>query len=577
MKARLFRPLYVLGMGLILTACATSSPPPSELVVIPPVEPTAEPQDATPVVYGNFAKDTLYDLLTAEIAGQRNRYDIALGNYILQARQTRDAGIVERAMRVAEFLGVQEPALDMALLWTEVSPDNPEALRAAALHLARSGRHEEAMQAMEQVLALQGETHFDFLALAAAQTDADSRKAMLQSVQQLREKYPQNAQLVFANALLLQQDQQEEAALALLESYPQSASAPQSTMLHSQLLMARGDTDRAVAMLQEGLRHSPGDNRMRLLLARTLVAKNEFAAAGEQFRVLAEQNPDDPDLLLSLALVNLEAEQFEDAATYFEQLLEQDPENDTARYHLGLAYQELGRPDDALQAWTQVQPGREFLTSRLRISQMLADQQRETELAQQLTTDRARDPGNALSLYLIEIETLSSGQPELAYQRANEALEQFKLDSNLLYIRALLAEKTGRPEQLEADLQMVIDQEPDNSMALNALGYTLADRNVRLDEALKMIERAAKIDPDDPAITDSLGWVHYRLGNLDKAEAYLRKAYAAFPDQEVAAHLGEVLWVRGKRDEARRIWDEALENDPDAPLVHSTRQRLENP
>ena len=160
-------------------------------------------------------------------------------------------------------------------------------------------------------------------------------------------------------------------------------------------------------------------------------------------------------------------------------------------------------------------------------------------------------------------------------QQANHALSEFEQDTNLLYTRAILAERLGNPAGLEADLRSILQREPENAMALNALGYTLADRNDRLDEALVLIEQAHKLKPEDPAILDSLGWVHYRLGNLDLAEELLRRAFAAFPDAEVGAHLGEVLWQQGKQREARRVWEDAAEQSDDSTLIDATRERLE--
>lgn len=562
----------LLALALALTGCATTQSPSA-----PPSIPTASAIEAVeaPIAYGQFSTDTLFDLMVAEIAGQRNRYDIALDNYLSQARKTRDAGVTERAMRVAEFLGAHQPALEMAMLWTEVDAKNPEAFRAAALHQARAGQHELAMQSMQQVLNMQGETHFDFLALAAAQTDDSTRTAMLESISQLLEKNPQNAQLVFSKALLLQQGGDDDAALAVLDQHPQAATAPPALMLRARVLAGGGHNQDAIDILQQGLVEHPGDTRMRLLLARLLVAKGDLQAAGSQFSTLIEQNPGDSDLLLSLALVHLENNQFAQAARHLEHLVEAEPENDTALYHLGIAYRELGRSEAALRAWLQVQAGREYLGSRLLISQLLAEQSAYEKLAQIMLAERASNPDLALQLYLIEIETLAEKAPDIARPRVDQALDTFKRDASLLYARAMLAEKAGDIAAMETDLRRILQDEPDNAMVLNALGYTLADRNEQLDEALKLIEQAAALEPNDPAITDSLGWVHYRLGNLDLAETYLRKAYLLYPDHEVAAHLGEVLWMRGKRKEARRIWDNALQDNPQSPIIRSTRQRLE--
>ncbi|KKN95293.1 hypothetical protein LCGC14_0178200 [marine sediment metagenome] len=577
-KASPKRTLLAAVIGLWISGCAVHGTPPipaQPSADSPAVSPVVEVPEPAPVVYGQFSKDTLYALLAAEIAGQRNRFDMALNNYVEQAHATRDVGIIARALQVSEFLGARQPALEMATLWVDVAPDDPEALRAAALQLARAGEHEQAMAMMQGVLAKHGETHFDFLTLAAAQTDAATRQAVLQSLQQLQQQYPDNAQLVFATALLLQQDGREDEALALLDANPVVHSAEAAIMLHSQLLVSQGETQRAISMLQQGLRDFPDDTRMRLLLARMLIANDDFDAAAVQFKQLVEQNPDDMELLLTLGLVNLESGDAKAAVDYLEHAATLDPENSVASYHLGLAYQEAGRPDDALQAWQEVGDSNEFLTSRLQISRLLIDEQRTDELAAMFAADRNNYPSNALQLYMIEIETLIEIDPELAMARTNEALEQFELDSNLLYTRAMLAEQLGNPDGLERDLRLIIEREPDNAMALNALGFTLADRNERLEEALALIERAYALEPEDPAITDSLGWVHYRLGNLEMAEELLRQAYRAFPDQEVAAHLGEVLWHQGRKEEARTIWQEASENEPDSPLIDSTRQRLE--
>ncbi|UAW97925.1 tetratricopeptide repeat protein [Halopseudomonas nanhaiensis] len=541
----------------------------------PVVEAPAAPEEAEEIVYGQFTKDSLFALLTAEIAGQRNRFDVALVNYLDQARTTRDAGVIARAMQVAEFLGAHEQALEMALLWVEVAPNDSEALRAGALQLARAGEHSQAMQLMQRVLDLHGETNFDFLALAAAQTDAKTRQSMLQSLEGLRQQHPDNAQLTFSTALLLQQEGRKEEALKLLQALPDSAASQPTIMLQARLLADQGLTEKAIESLQEGLRNFPDDTRMRLLMARLLVAEDNMDAAATQFAALVQQNPDDAELLLTLGLVNLENDDPQAAIDYLQRAEQVSPGNSVARYHLGLAHQAAGDDEQAIEAWRSVGPGNEFLTSRLQLAQALAKQGRTEELGEIMTADRNVYPQHALPLYLLEVEALTAVDIRLAIQRIDEALQAFDGHSDLLYTRAMLHEQQGDHAAFESDLRTIIADDPDNAMALNALGYTLADRNERLDEALALIERAHAIDSDDPAIIDSLGWVHYRLGNLERAEAYLRQAYKAMPDQEVAAHLGEVLWQQGNRREAVKLWEEAAQRSDDDSLIRATRERLE--
>ena len=562
-------PLLLALGGLLLGGCsALSTPEPAA-----PAPAAAVEKPAEPVEYGQFRQDTLYDLLTAEIAGQRNRFDIALDNYIYQARETRDAGVTERAMRVAEFLGAEKPALDMALLWVELDSQNPEALRSAAIHLARTGQHEQAMDMMQRALDLHGETHFDFLALAAAETDEPTRKALLESLSQMLQRHPENTQLAFAKALLLQQAGRSQEALELLEQHPGTDKAPAAILLHSRLVI-ENDPKRAQEILYRGLESFPADTRLRLLLARMLVSSGDYRAASTQYAKLVRDNPDDPDLRLSLGLVYLELGDSAEAVDQLQQVLDTNPNNNTARYHLGNAQLANGDPDAALETWQSINSGTELLTSRLQISQLLVKQGHLDALSELLQKDREEYPQHALTLYQIEIETLAD-QPEQAIERTNAALRAYPVESSLLYTRAMLNEQLGNSEAAVQDLSTIIEREPDNAMALNALGYTLADRNERLDEALDLLQRAAALAPDDPAVRDSLGWVHYRLGNLDRAEQLLRDAFTNFPDQEVAAHLGEVLWRQGNKREARQVWRQGLEQAPDSQLIPATRERLE--
>lgn len=525
--------------------------------------------------YGSFSEDTMFSLLTAEIAGQRNRFDIALSNYVEQARETRDPGVAERAFRIAEYLGADQEALDTSLIWAKAAPDNLDAQRAAAIQLARTGQYDESMVYMEKVLNGQGDTHFDFLALSAAETDPDTRAGLLQSFDRLLKKYPDNGQLLFGKALLLQQDGRPQEALHLLEDNSASKHDVAPLLLRARLLQSMKRSDEALPLLKAGIKEHPDDKRVHLAYARLLVEQNRLEDAKAEFSALVEQFPDDDDLRFSLALVCLEAQAWDEAKVYLQELVERDSHVDSAHFNLGRLAEEQKDPETALKEYALVGPGNDFLPAQLRSTEILLDQKRFDEASRRLAETRDRQPDYAIQLYLIEAEGLSNrDQVDRAWSVIQQGLKQFPDDLNLLYTRSMLAEKRNDLAQMEQDLRLIIQREPDNAMALNALGYTLADRTTRYSEARDLIQKAHSLNPDDPAILDSLGWVNYRLGNLSEAETYLRKALERFPDHEVAAHLGEVLWAQGKQSEARKVWATALQSQPDSAVLRDTMQRL---
>ena len=550
---------------------------------IAPVSPDATPPaaDTTPApapkpqVYSSFTEDTVFSLLSAELAGQRNRFDIALDNYVTQAINTQDPGVSERAFHIAEYVGADQAALDTSLIWAKNDPTNLEAQRAAAIQLARAGRYDDSMAYMEKVLQGQGDTHFDFLALSAAETDADTRNGLLTSFDRLLKKYPKNGQLIFGKALLLQQNGDAQGALKLLEDNQANDGDVTPVLLRARLLQGMDRGKEALPILEKSIRQYPDDKRLRLTYARMLVEQNRMDDAKVEFSSLVQQFPDDDELRYSLALVCLEAKAWDEAVGYLEDLIARGSHVDSAHLNLGRVYEERNDPQNALAEYAQVGPGNDYLPAQLRQSDILMSNGSVAEASKRLAAAREAQPDYAIQLYLIEAETLANNnQSDRAWQVLGQALKQYPDDLNLLYTRAMLAEKRDDLSQMEKDLRAIIKREPDNAMALNALGYTLSDRTTRYAEAKVLIERAHTLNPEDPAVLDSLGWVNYRLGNLDEAERLLRQALERFPDHEVAAHLGEVLWANGKQREARKVWSKALEQQPDSPILRSTLRRL---
>lgn len=523
----------------------------------------------------DFTPETLISLLSAEIAGQRDRFDIASDHYSEQAQITGDPGVAERAFRIAEFLGEEQRALNSALIWAHAAPENLEAQRYAAIQLAQAQRFDEALQHMEKVLVAQGDTQFDFLALTAAQSDDKTRQALLQSFDRLLAKHPHNQQLLFSKAILLSQDGRSNEALTLLEDQPKKYAVPATLLLRARLLNQLERTEEALPLLRNALKKHPDDTRLRMTYARLLIELNRLEEARAEFLELLQQSPNDDDLRFSLALINMDLNAWQEAQVYLEELLLRGSHLNAAYFHLGRVLEELDDTPNALDAYKAVQPSESYLAAQQRIIYLLLTQKNRSEATTHFDTQRIEHPNLAIQLYLIETESLASNnQVEMAWLRINQALDSFADDPSLLYTRAMIAEKRNDLQQLEQDLRLIIQRNPNNAMALNALGYTLADRTDRLEEARQLIEQAHELEPNDAAITDSLGWVYYRLGDLVTAERLLREAFASLADAEVAAHLGEVLWLQKKHSEARKIWNKALKIQPKDAVLLETIQRL---
>jgi tetratricopeptide (TPR) repeat protein len=553
--------------GALLAACATT--------------PVTEPQDAGAAatiapapepVYRPFPEDTLYALLVAEFAARRGALDTALQNYMQQAVRTRDPGVAARATRMARYMGAERATLDAALLWAELEPQNPEARFTAATELARAGRPNEAFGHMRALDAAHGPTNFAAVTASALDLPANEREGMLKALQGIE---GDSADLLIARAVLLQSLERNEEALAavaaVLEAEPDNY---QALLLEAQVYQNIGDLPRAHARIEHALAKDPGDKRLRLQYAR-LLAKTDLAKSEEQFRILVEQNPADAELRLALALVYRESGQFDRMSEELNALLAEGNQSSAAHFYLAQDAERRGDNDEAIGHYLEIRPGQMFMASITRAAELIIASRGIEALGEPLAQLRERWVAQALPLTLLESELRVEAEDLAGAQRLlDRALAETPAEPGLLYARSMVSEKRGDIAAMERDLRAMLRLDPDSALAMNALGYSLANLTDRLAEALALIQQALALKPDDPAIIDSMGWVQYRLGHIEEALGYLRQAFEKYPDHEVAAHLGEVLWVSGEREEARAIWDKGLESKPDSRLIHDTMRRL---
>lgn len=535
----------------------------------------ARSAEAVPIRYRAFETETLYDLLVAELALRRGDLETAAQRYVRQARATRDPGVVASAARIAAMAGEQDEAGALARLWAELAPEDPRARQAAALALIRAGSFEDALDHLVALRELGSEADFGYLAVHAADIPEESREVLLRALSELAQRYPDDRDLAFARAVLLERSERPEEALAALAPLDPGQYGPDAALLRARLLDALGDPEAAADWLRSAIDRGGEAGRLRYMLARLLVELGRLDAARDQFERLLERVGENSEILLSLSLISLEAGEPEAARGYLQRLLRAGGRSDAAHYYLGVSASEQGRAEEALDAWSRVDPGFEYERAQASAAALALSSGDSEALRDYLDEQRRQHPGRAIPLWMLEAQVLmDAGAPEAAAAALDAAIEAHPDETDLLYARALAHDSAGDEEGMIADLERIIELDPDDAMALNALGYTLADRDERLDEARELVERALESDPEDPAFIDSLGWVEFRQGNHDRAVELLRQAWAAFRDHEVAAHLGEALWVRGDREAARDVWARGLELSQETNVLIETIERL---
>jgi len=560
----------------LLAACA-HTPQPQQVDKPPEPDTSTEP---TYVSDRPFDTETLYALLVAEMAGERQRFDVMLSNYAQQAEATGDPQVTARAARLARYLNAHGTALKMAEYWLAVEPESSEAHYILAAELVHENRLMEAVAHAEFLLE-QGEiSGLDAIAARAQQTaDPEISAQLLPEYQRLLGEHPQEPVLLIGASLLYQHTGDLEQALQHIQSATTLQPDDfQTAAQETRLLQEMGRSAEAHQKLAELVNRHPQNPQLRLQYARSLL-KTDLPLAQQQFEKLLESAPGDADLLLTVALIEFEREAYTAAKTRFTQLLDSKKHRSTANYYLGrLAL--LDKDEAAAREhFAQVEPGSDYLPALAQLTELMLSKGEKSQALDLVRNKRQQIPEQRVDhiegLYLLESHLLSS-QNQLAEALAplEAGITRFPKSTKLIYTRAMLFTRLDNLPNAEADLKRVLALAPDNAAALNALGYTLADRTDRLEEAYQYIREAYRLAPDDPAVIDSLGWVEYLRGNHEVALKNLRNAMELMPDHEIAAHLGEVLWVTGAKKEAQQAWRRGLELQPDSPVILNAIKRL---
>ena len=576
------RELYLLFFLGLITACTAISPEQeaietvnlSESAVVVEIQ---EPK-AAEFPTANFEERDLYSLLLAEVAGFRGRYELALKNYVDIAKASRDPGVAGRATILASYLRDYESALVTSQIWAEEDPDNLDAHRYAADQLRRAGDLEAAIFHMKAIKRLGGLANFELVAFQAENLDQASRNALLLAITEMLALDSKDEQLRFSQAVLFEQNGQYERALKIANELLERKTDLNVILLKVNSLKGLQRRTELNAFLEEMLMELPDSGRLRLIYAQFLFEVGELVSSKVQYESILMQSPSDGDALFAIALINLELGDGNRAKRYLEDMVRWGRRIDEAHFYLGIIAEREGNLERALSEYKQTGLGYQFLPAQSRIASIFAKQGFIREMRDYLEFKRREYPDFHEQLVFLEVQILSDrNYEEEVFHLLDRAVSDNPESVDLLYSRAMIGQKFGKLDILERDLRSIITKDPLNADALNALGYTLADLTDRHEEALALIQRALAIKPEEAAFIDSLGWVLYRLKNFEEALTYLRQALRMFPNEEVAAHLGEVLWVTGEHQEANKVWEKALELSPESEILKRVIKQFTSP
>jgi tetratricopeptide (TPR) repeat protein len=538
----------------------------------PAVAPPAKEGDNLPKQ--DLTGQILYQFLLAEIAAQRGQLGFSAGAYLDLAKSTRDPRIVRRATEIAFHARQYDAALEAARLWLSIEPDSQQARQMHSTLLLASGRIDELAGSLARDLAAEGPRAGEVLMrFMRAFVRYPDRLAIQRLFDQLTQPYLGLAEARFVRAQAAAGAGDADRARSEIDRALELRPSWDLAALFKAELLPKGAAQ--LEYLQTWLAANPDAQEVRLGYARALVSDKRYDVARTEFRRLLSANPDNPDILYAVGILSLQVNDAAEAEQQLKRFVDVGRGDlNPARFYLGQIADQAGRAEEALRWYDQVAAGEHAVSAKVRAAQILLRQNKLDEARERLATARANAPGE-IRLLVAEAQLLrDAGRHAEAFAFLAQALEVQPDQPDILYETALAAEKLGHVEVLERHLRRLIVLKPDSAQAYNALGYSFADRNMRLEEAAQLIDKALSLAPDDPFILDSKGWLLFRQGKSVAALETLQKAYAQKADAEIAAHIGEVLWALGRPNEAMSVWREASKAHPTNEALAGTIKRF---
>ena len=566
----LLRSLAPGASALLLCACATTAvdhrPQFSDLQVA--TEVSGEDPDGT----------AEYHILAGEMAASREEPAAAARHFQQALDRFADPRLAARATALALAAKDEELAITLAQRWSALQPDESHAREVLLRLNLRRGRLAEALETASALVTDHAGGIDDGLR-SVAQTigqETEHGDAAQLVMGQLVAAYPERAAAHYAYGVLaLRFGKLERGTAAAEAALALDPASDEAQLLLISALLKSGDTERAEREANTLIARAEDPQETRLHYSRLLLESDHRELARAQLQRAIADDAEDAEARYILGLLLLESGDLDGARSQMEAVMESGQRRSESAYYLGRIAEQQQRHEDALALYSRVSNGNQALDAASRRAGLLGRLGRFEEAHALYTQLRRQFPQLNTEFTLSESAMLSeSGRRQEALALLNRAIEAEPDDMDLRYGRSLVYEQLDRLADAEADLRHMIARNADDARALNALGYMLTVHTTRYREALALIERAYALTPEDAAVIDSLGWVQYRLGDVDRAHQYLLQAWKRMPDPEIAAHLGEVLWVMGRQDDARSDWQLALQRYPDHGVLRESVELL---
>ncbi len=521
----------------------------------------------------------LFRLLSADMAAQEQQYSWAADLYLLVAQESRDPRIAENATRMALFSRNDTAALAAGRLWVTLRPDDRTAREAAIAALIRNGDDQGVQEHLDYMLghgAESSELLYQLVVSLVQHNQIQDIRTGYRAMVSLAKRHPNNPDALFALGYIAIHNNELAAARTALEAVlKQRPQQLEAMNLYARVLRMQDHPYEAAIYLAGVLKKFPDSVAVRLNYARLLVETRQLDDALEQYLWVVENQPRNEDAIFVAALLSMQLNALDQSQDLLHRLVDMGRRLDAANFYLGQLAEMLDQSDSAIDYYAAVESGEHFTDAQLSLAGLLARHGDVLLARANLDKLRLSNPADLNRIDALDGRILESdGQLDQALAVYESALVRAPQDRQLLISQAILADKLGQFEVVERNLVRVLGQRPDDVAALNSLGFSMSNHTTRYQEAYGYLERAVQLRPNSGAILDSMGWVLYKLGRLDESVDYLRRSLALFDDEEVSAHLGEVLWMRGEHEEARDVWKQALEKSPDGELVRDVMKRF---